>query len=191
MIFMIVYGIIGTKVQVIEVKEQDKRVTTGTTQNFNKDSNSFKLNVDNGEKKTYEVAISKTAKAVVYTLEKDSSGQEFAATKEEKKISEVPDLIASDLSDGKKVTVIGDRDETNSTIRASVLHLGGIKGIKMFKARNETEDIYNTAVILCIACVGLGDSDMNRLLQITIIFACVMVAYVVMMVIVKSVRRNA
>lgn len=192
MVFMILYGIFGTKVQVIEVKEQvPNKVATGTVKEYNKDQYTFKLDVNTEPRETIDVAVSKTANIVVYNLGKDDAGEEIVISKEEKQISKAADVVADGLADGKKVTIAGEKNARKGNFLARAIHIGGIRGSKEFKPRMEQEEIYNTAVILCIACVGLGDSDMNRLLQITIIFFCVMIAYVVMSVIVKSVRRSA
>jgi hypothetical protein len=192
MVIMIVYGVIGTKVQVIEVKEQvPNKVATGTVKEYNKDEFTLKLDVDTQPPETIDVAVSKTANIIVYNLGKDDAGEEIVVSKKEKKISEVPDVAADGLADGKKITIAGEKNARKGNFLARAIHIGGIRGSKEYKPRMEQEEIYNTAVILCIACVGLGDSDMNRLLQIIIIFFCVMIAYVVMSVIIKSVRRSA
>lgn len=190
-VLMIIYGIVGTKVQVINVDEQvPNKVATGTVKEYIKESNTFKLDVAKPPE-TIDVSISKTASVIIYNLAKDDSGQEIVESKDQKKLSEVPDIVADGLMDGKKVTIAGEKNVKKGVFIARAIHIGGIRGSTEYKPRMEQEEIYNTAVILCIACVGLGDSDMNRLLQITIIFMCVMIAYVVMSVIVKSVRRSA
>lgn len=190
-VLMIIYGIVGTKVQVINVDEQvPNKVATGTVKEYIKESNTFKLDVAKPPE-TIDVSISKTASVIIYNLAKDDSGQEIVESKDQKKLSEVPDIVADGLMDGKKVTIAGEKNVKKGVFIARAIHIGGIRGSTEYKPRMEQEEIYNTAVILCIACVGLGDSDMNRLLQITIIFFCVMIAYVVMSVIVKSVRRSA
>lgn len=190
-VLMIIYGIVGTKVQVIKVDEQvPNKVATGTVKEYVKENNTFKLDVAQPPE-TIDVSISKTASVIIYNLAKDDSGQEIVESKDQKKLSEVPDIVADGLMDGKKVTIAGEKNVKKGVFIARAIHIGGIRGSTEYKPRMEQEEIYNTAVILCIACVGLGDSDMNRLLQITIIFFCVMIAYVVMSVIVKSVRRSA
>lgn len=170
-ILMIYWGIWGTEMHKIEPVFQSRTTTTGTVSGLDAQNGKLTLNVDDkGKTAVWEVSFNPEKLKLFYIDRKTEDGKET-----EKRIqvmyTEKPEL----LKDGTIITATGEKKD--GKIKSSVFHIGGIYNPPELVQKNENVIIYNTADKLCIACVGLGDSDLARLLQIGIIFVGVMIVY--------------
>ena len=154
---MIMWGVIGTHWVVAEPTLDNNKNKTGNISAYNKDTMTFTLTTEKGD--VWNVSFKEKINLLV--IETKGTEKEKVTYSFDKK----PELVA----DGIKVTATGKQDVTAKTISASVLHIGGQQNIPTLIQNNENEYIYGTADKLCIACVGLGDSDMNRLWQMGLI----------------------
>ncbi|NLI40375.1 MAG: hypothetical protein GX421_04205 [Caldisericales bacterium] len=155
----------------IEPVFQSRTTTTGTVSGLDAQNGKLTLNVDDkGKTAVWEVSFNPEKLKLFYIDRKTEDGKET-----EKRIqvmyTEKPEL----LKDGTIITATGEKKD--GKIKSSVFHIGGIYNPPELVQKNENVIIYNTADKLCIACVGLGDSDLARLLQIGIIFVGVMIVY--------------
>jgi hypothetical protein len=153
----IVWGVWGTHWVVADPTLDNNKNKTGNISAYNKDTMTFTLTTEKGE------AWNVSFKEKINLLVIETKGTEKA--KVTYSFDKKPELVA----DGIKVTVTGKQDATAKTISASVLHIGGQQNIPTLIQNKENDYIYGTADKLCIACVGLGDSDMNRLWQMGLI----------------------
>jgi hypothetical protein len=161
----IYWGVWGTHWVVVEPTLDNNKNKTGTISVLDKTAMSFTLTTEKGE--AWSVAFTDSAKEFVI---EEANGQKL---KSEFTFKDKPELLV----DGGKVTVTGTQDAEKKSIKAKVLHIGGAENIPTKIQNLENEYIYGTADKLCIACVGLGDSNMNRLWQMGLILIGFLLIY--------------
>ena len=170
-IFMIYWGIWGTEMHKIEPVLQSRTTTTGTVSGLDAQNGKLTLNVDDkGKTSVWEVSFNPEKLKLFYIDRKTENGKEI-----EKRIQVLYTEKSELLKDGITITATGEKKD--GKIKSSVFHIGGIYNPPELVQKKENVTIYNTADKLCIACVGLGDSDLTRLLQIGIIFIGIMIIY--------------
>lgn len=169
-IFSIYWGVWGNHWVVVEPTLDNNKNKTGTVSALDKTAMTFTLTTEKGE--AWAVTFTDSAKEFVI---EESNGQK---AKKEYSFKDKPELLA----DGGKLTVTGNQDEEKKAIKAKVLHIGGAENIPTQIQNLENEYIYGTADKLCIACVGLGDSDMNRLWQMGLILLGFLIVYILITV---------
>lgn len=198
LIFMMIWGIWGVKLIEIEEQTQSKRSATGTISSLDEAQKTFTLTIDEGveleegEPSVWNVDYSKVKSfwAIAENdaeLPKDSvidrgdiQGLEF----DHERIEVEPELVPDLLSDGIMVTVVGSKKK-DGLFKASVMHMGCIFCPPEYHQRREPAEIYKTAVILCIACVGLGESNFFWFYLILGLLILVLLLWVMMRIIQK------
>ncbi len=185
LIFFIYWGVWSKYWLILESKPQDLRTATGVATQVNLADGTLKLSVDDKVvgKQEWNVEFKKSA-TVWYYDTKTENGVEVKV-----RIKSPPEKIPELLKDGETISVIGDKKE--GKIKATTFHIGGITSIPELKTREENVTIKNTADKLCIACVGLGESDMSRLWQLLLIFIGFMIVYIITEVVVRRKGRAA
>jgi hypothetical protein len=163
-LFLIYWGVWGTHWVVVEPALDNSSNKTGTISEYDVAELAFNLTTEKGDK--YAVTFKDNANLLVIE-EKDG-----AKAKATYKYSDNVDLV----KDGIKVTATGKIGK-DMTIKAQVLHIGGAENIPELIQNLENDYIYGTADKLCIACVGLGDSDLNRLWQMGLILLGFLIVY--------------
>ena len=164
-IFAIVWGVVGTHWVVVEPTLDNSSNKTGTVSKYDGTALSFTLTTEKGD----EWAVSFKDSAKLKIIEE----QDGKRVKNDYKFNEKTDLV----KDGIKITATGKQDKEAKTIKATVLHIGGAENIPELITNYENMYIYGTADKLCIACVGLGDSDLNRLWQMGLILVGFLILY--------------
>lgn len=164
-IFGIIWGVIGTHWVVVEPTLDNSSNKTGTVSKLDGTALSFTLTTEKGEE--WAVTFKDDAKLKIIE-EKDGK-----RAKVDYKFNEKTDLV----KDGIKITATGKQDKEAKSIKASVLHIGGAENIPELIQNYENMYIYGTADKLCIACVGLGDSDLNRLWQMGLTLVGFLILY--------------
>lgn len=169
----IAWGVWGTHWVVVEPTLDNNKNKTGVISAFDKTAMTFTVTTDKGE--AWSVSFTDSAKEFVI---EEVGGQK---AKKEYVFKDKPELVA----DGGKITVTGSQDAEKKSIKAKVLHIGGAQNIPTKIQNLENEYIYGTADKLCIACVGLGDSNMNRLWQMGLILLGFLLVYVLITIFTK------
>lgn len=164
-IFAIIWGVVGTHWVVVEPTLDNSSNKTGTVSKYDGTALSFTLTTEKGEE--WAVTFKDSAKLKIVE-EKDGK-----KVKNDYKFMDKTDLV----KDGIKITATGKQDKGAKTIKATVLHIGGAENIPELITNYENMYIYGTADKLCIACVGLGDSDLNRLWQMGLILVGFLIIY--------------
>lgn len=164
----IYWGVWGTHWVVVEPTLDNSKNKTGVISAYDKNAMTFTLTTEKEE--AWSVSFAETAKEFVI---EDAGGQK---EKKEYVFQDKPELVV----DGGKITVTGNQDVDSKTIKAKVLHIGGAENIPTKIQNLENEYIYGTADKLCIACVGLGDSNMNRLWQMGLILIVFLLIWVIL-----------
>jgi len=180
-IFMIYWGVAGPKLIIIEPVKQGKRAATGVVSNLDLSAGTLQLDVDEaGKKEQWKVVFKPNVETFYYEVVADSPD-----LKERLKttLDKDPEL----LKDGITLTVIGPKSANE--IKANNIHIGGAYNPPEVQQRKENVSTYNTADKLCIACVGLGDSEMIWLWYLLYILMGFLAVYGIVEVITR--RRGA
>ncbi len=168
LIFMMIWGIWGKKLIVVPEQTQGKNTATGIVSDLDEDAKTFTLNineeVDDEDLSEWVVDFENTKKFYAITnIENDNAPSEIieraTIAGDEFNYHRIELEDYSLLKDGVTVTVGGMKLDRKAKIKASSIHFGGIYNAPEYHMRKEPIEIYNTAVILCIACVGLGESN--------------------------------
>ncbi|NTU61302.1 MAG: hypothetical protein HGA95_03110 [Caldiserica bacterium] len=157
-IVSIAWGVWGTHWVVVDPTLDNNKNKTGTVSMLDAANKTFTITTEKGE--GWNVSFNDSARLMFI---EETNGTKLKNDK--LTFKDKPELLA----DGIKITATGKQDAQKKTIKANVLHIGGAQNIPTKIQNLENEYIYGTADKLCIACVGLGDSNMNRLWQMGLI----------------------
>ncbi len=170
LVAMMLFGIYGKKLVVAPEQTQGKYSATGQISNLDTANKTFTLTIpedaeiSEGEPLVWEVDFEKAKEFHVIVEEGVEAPTKVTDRHEIDGLEFEHDKViledgTSMMEDGMTMTVAGSKKAKKGTMSASVLHLGGIFNEPEYHQRHEPREIYKTAVILCIACVGLGESN--------------------------------
>ncbi len=194
LIFMMIWGIWGQKLVVAPEQTQTKRSVTGVVSNLDTNTKTFTLTIEEeleeDEPSVWEVEYEKAKKfyAIKKTESAESTGSlisraDIVGLEFEHERAEITD--SNLIADGITVTAIGRKKVKEGIFSASSIHFGGIFNAPEYHQRREPAEIYKTAVILCIACVGLGESNFFWFYLILGLLILVLLLWVMMRIIQK------
>ncbi|HOO97673.1 MAG TPA: hypothetical protein PKV16_08705 [Caldisericia bacterium] len=190
LVFMIAWGIIGKKLVVVPELTQGSKNITGVVSDIDFDNKTLKLDVneeiEEGQPTSWTVDFSSAKKAFAIKKIGEEPGTELVIRADvaglegeyERYDFDVENLSQT-LKDGDVITFIGSKKMSTAEFKASIMHLGGIFNAPELHERQEPAEIYKTAVILCIACVGLGESNLFWFWLIMALLLLVILGWVV------------
>lgn len=194
LIFMMIWGVWGKKLIVIPEQTQGQNTATGIVSDLDTDEKAFTLSIeeeiDESELSEWIVDFKNVKKLyAINKIETEDPPNEVInridITDMEFEYHRVELNDDGFLKDGVTVTVGGMKLEKKGKIKASSIHFGGIFNAPEYHMRREPIEIYNTAVILCIACVGLGESNFYWFYLILGLLALVLLLWLGVKVIMK------
>lgn len=188
---MMVWGIIGKKLVIVPELTQGSKNITGVVSDIDFDTKTLKLDIneeiEEGQSASWTVDFSKAKKAFAIKKIGEEPGADLVIRAdvaglegEYERYDFDVESLAQTLKDGDIITFIGNKNTDTAEFKASIMHLGGIFNAPELHERQEPSEIYKTAVILCIACVGLGESNLFWFVLIMGLLALVLLGYLAM-----------